>query len=292
MASNYQQFEEEEDKFGVSASNLSFVEFVDDEIDNETMEISRKDKNNNGSHLFSSGTELSKSSLTSFEVEYHERPQQGLSKQSSNSSVHPGSQPSILHGSIHWEQKEQSLVDLDADESGVSSLSLQFSPPMSSKHPLDDGLLVSPLGANTFPQDERLSDVSSYLAGDSVSSGDETESDVTLVRGVKIRASRSSRSETSLHSFHNRNENNNKKKKLLNHDANAKESASETSAKRSNVSTQNLPKSRFRSVQLPSIRSLPTKTRNKPGLWVRNVEYGQRLVEKNGASNIQITVNI
>ena len=58
---------------------------------------------------------------------------------------------------------------------------------------------------------------------------------------------------------------------------------------------ENVPrKSRFRSVQLSSLRTFPTNHNSKLRVRIgkKNAKYGHRLVEKDGSSNVEITVRL
>ena len=308
MASNYQQFEEDND-FGVSASNLSFVEFVEDEQPNSneagiTSEVSIKDRNNNGNNQFINDVEQRMNSRSSTQQlnparSYDKQKDAEQNFHKSKQGVSNQSIPNVLR----WEQEGESLVNFDINNEprseikslDCSNLDLQLSSSsMSSKLQHESNVLIPPLveEENMYADEDCFSDASSRFAEESSSCNEESDTG-TVVRSLKMRSCRSSQSDASIKNSHNQNENNNKKKKLLPQTSNSDEKTSETSSNRRERATPKNTKQRFRSVQLSSMRALPANIRNKPGSWLmKNVEYGQRLVEKNGASNVQIVVNM
>ena len=294
MASNFPQFEDELD-FRHSISNLSLVEYVDDEVtesdDESLQERNIKDRNNNGNNRFDVGH----TSAFGHNQENNENTfdaNQGVNRQS-------------LSNSIHWEQEGQNLVDsiipkeeptvqLEVDESQIP-MTVFKRPPLRS----DSELLIANLDEENISEPNQYNlDHTSQFKEVVSSSNDESEEEF-LMKSTKVRTFRKSHNNASFHSLRNLNENNNKKKKSLgNNSSNSSENiekgySSETSLQNSETAMlrDRYAKGRFRSVQLSSLRTLTPTKNSMPGSWmIKNVKYGQRLVEKDGTSNIHIMV--
>ena len=297
MAKPYEHFDDDQNGVTTSASNISFIQPIHDEGKQSGVDTL---VNDNAKHCYK------KDSNNAFENAHKKNKKLFVRVKEKNDFLNErtlGKSGQSLVNALHWEKEGQNIEagliesqTVNDTASDVPLLPVSHTPQTQSQNNGTLGVKVVSQHQSEEENDYNyISDTASSFIGNSALSNDESEIEEPFVRNGKFRLLQV-RSVPSKRSSRNLNFNNNKKKKIdeeRNNPSSTKDSLSPDMARDSDDSfalqRERFAKGRFRSVQLSSIRAL-SATRKRGKSMEINVAYGQRLVEKNGSSNVQIVV--